>query len=157
MDAAAVPSGSRSTARFAKLAELKPTLRPGVFVYCRCPPGLDVPLSTIVAAVHEHDGVTVVISEARARRMQLVPLFRCRWISLGLRPRSDSVAVTAGVAAVLADADIACHVMTGLDGDHLFVHVRDVSRAMLRLQAVVQAAQLVDPGPLTVCRAARRA
>jgi len=99
-------------------------MRPGVFVYCRWPRGLDVPVAKVVAVVGEDDGFTVIMSEARAKRLQLVPLVRCRWISLGPKSASDGVGLTAGAAAALADVGIACNLIAALDHDHLFVPVR---------------------------------
>jgi len=144
-----------SAAQSGMLAELRPTVRPGVFVYCRWPHGLDVPFHEVVAAIRGDVGLTVVIGEARARRSGLVPLFRCRWISLGPKPALDRVGVTATIAAALAEAGIPCNVMAALDGDQLFIPVRYVTRAMLRVQAIVRAAQALDPGPATLCGAGK--
>ena len=153
---AARRAGAASTARSGLFAEPRLTMRPGVFVYCRWPRGLDVPAAKVVAVVDEDDGFTVIMSEARAKRLQLVPLVRCRWISLGPKSASDGVGLTAGAAAALADVGIACNLIAALDHDHLFVPVRHSARAMLRLQAFVHAVQVVDQEPLTFCQVGKR-
>jgi hypothetical protein len=152
MNAAAPgPAGSAVSARCGVLAEMRPTVRPGVWVHCPWPRGLDVPLDKVVAVVAEDDGLSVVIGEARARRLQLPPARRCRSICLGLATAADAVGASAAVAMALAEVGIPCHVIAALGHDHLLVPVRQAASAVLRLQALARAASVVEASPSTLC------
>jgi uncharacterized protein len=62
------------------LRSMQPALRPGVWVFCVAPPGLDV--ASAVATFREDEGPTVVVPAEEAARLGLTPLYRAAWITL---------------------------------------------------------------------------
>lgn len=112
------------------LAALEPELRPGRFVFTtvrRPPEGLDP-----VALVREDEGVTLVVAQEDADRLDLPYDYVTAMVSLRVHSSLDAVGMTAAVSRTLADAGISCNLMSGYYHDHLFVPA-DEGRRVLSL------------------------
>ena len=103
----------------ALLRHLRPTLRPGVYVFCTAPGDrTDLPA---VMTFREAEGLTLVVEERVAAANSLTPRFRAAWVELGVESDLDAVDLLAAVTGALAAAGISCNVVSAVHHDHLFV------------------------------------
>jgi uncharacterized protein len=101
------------------LRNLNPQLRPDQYVFTvvdEVPPGTDH-----FATVAEHEGITLVVTQAVAETLGLAYVEVFAMITLGVHSSLSSVGLTAAVAQRLAEAGIGCNVLAGAHHDHLFV------------------------------------
>ena len=103
------------------LSRLNPELHKGTYVFTSVPICTDINDLTIVASIHESEGLTLVLPEQQAVQRGFAIQFRCGWITLGVESALDSVGLTATFAQALADQSISCNVVSGTYHDHLFV------------------------------------
>ncbi len=100
---------------------LAPTLHPATFVYCsfpdfRLPPGLD-PICTF----REAEGLTAIVEQAAADRVEVPHVFTARMITLTVHSSLEAIGLLASVATCLATAGIPCNAVAAYHHDHLFV------------------------------------
>ncbi len=76
---------------------------------------------TVLATVHEREGMTVVVSQEEADDDGLVYEFVGAWITLEARTDLEAIGLTAALSRALADAGIACNVVAGFHHDHVVV------------------------------------
>jgi GNAT superfamily N-acetyltransferase len=102
-----------------KRRDLAPSLavEPYVFATAAAPP----PGVVMFAAILEDEGLTLVLTEADAKRAGLDYSYLAARITLGVNSELDEVGLTAAVSRVLADAGISCNVIAAAAHDHLFV------------------------------------
>jgi GNAT superfamily N-acetyltransferase len=102
-----------------KRRDLAPYLagEPYVFATAAAPP----PGVVMFAAILEDEGLTLVLTEADAKRAGLEYSYLAARITLGVNSELDEVGLTAAVSRVLADAGISCNVIAAAAHDHLFV------------------------------------
>jgi uncharacterized protein len=112
------------------LGSMAPVLQPGTYVFSSAEHGSAIALDDVVATIREVEGLSVVLSEARAVELSLPVLFRAAWITLTVHSDLAAVGLTAAVAAMLADAGISCNVVAGAHHDHLFVPAERGSEAV---------------------------
>jgi N-acetylglutamate synthase-like GNAT family acetyltransferase len=125
------------------LAHMHPRLHDGIVAFVQLPAGTDVQHLPVLATVAEAEGLTVVLYEDDAMRAGFEIRFRASWITLEVHSALEGVGLTAAVARALADVDIACNVIAGVQHDHLFVPAADGVRALAALlDAQRQAAPL---------------
>lgn len=103
------------------LSHLSPKLHEGTYVFTSVPIDTDINSLTVVASMHEAEGLTVVLPEQQAIQQGFPIQFRCSWITLGMESALESVGLTAAFARALADKSIPCNVVAGTYHDHLFV------------------------------------
>ena len=103
------------------LSHLNPKLHEGTYVFTSVPIDTDINSLTVVASMHEAEGLTVVLPEQQAIQQGFPIQFRCSWITLGMESALESVGLTAAFARALADKSIPCNVVAGTYHDHLFV------------------------------------
>ena len=103
------------------LSRLNPELHKGTYAFTSVPICTDINDLTIVASIHEAEGLTLVLPEQQAVQRGFSIQFRCGWITLGVESALDSVGLTATFARALADQSISCNVVAGTYHDHLFV------------------------------------
>jgi hypothetical protein len=122
------------------LAELLRTLRPllndGTFVFASLPHDADSSALEPLATFREHEGLTVVVDEERARLAGLRVLFRAAWITLTVHSDLQAVGLTAAVAEALTRANISCNMISAAQHDHLFVPVESANAAIEVLVAL---------------------
>ncbi|MEE2813750.1 MAG: ACT domain-containing protein [Verrucomicrobiota bacterium] len=102
-------------------SHLNPKLHEGTYVFTSVPIDTDINSLTVVASIHEAEGLTVVLPEQQAIQQGFPIQFRCSWITLGMESTLESVGLTAAFARALADKSIPCNVVAGTYHDHLFV------------------------------------
>lgn len=100
---------------------LNPKLHEGTYVFTSVPIDTDINSLTVVASMHEAEGLTVVLPEQQAIHQGFPIQFRCCWITLGMESALESVGLTAAFARALSDKSISCNVVAGTYHDHLFV------------------------------------
>lgn len=118
----------------ALLRDMRPDRRPGRFVFVTAPglpPGVDP-----VASVREDEGLSLVLNQADADRLELGYEFVAAMITLRVHSALDAVGLTAAVATTLTEAGISCNVVAGHFHDHLFVPVERADDALDRLRAL---------------------
>lgn len=103
------------------LGQLNPELNDGVYVFTSVPLGTDINGLSVVATMHEVEGLTLVLPEEEAVQRGFAIQFRCAWITLRVESALASVGLTAAFASVLAAESISCNVVAGTYHDHLFV------------------------------------
>ncbi len=103
------------------MSHLNPKLHEGTYVFTSVPIDTDINSLTVVASMHEAEGLTVVLPEQQAIQQGFPIQFRCSWITLGMESALESVGLTAAFARALADKSISCNVVAGTYHDHLFV------------------------------------
>ena len=85
-----------------------------------------------IATFKEEEGLTLVISEERAKRenFEYNSVFKC--ISLGAHSSLNSVGLIATISTLLSEKGISCNVFSGYFHDHLFVQ-KSLSKEALEL------------------------
>ena len=85
-----------------------------------------------IATFKEEEGLTLVISEERAKRenFKYNSVFKC--ISLGAHSSLNSVGLIATISTLLSEKGISCNVFSGYFHDHLFVQ-KSLSKKALEL------------------------
>jgi len=104
----------------AALRTVTPTLRDGrwVFVSFERRPPFDL---EVVASIREGTAVSTVIAEHDAERLSLPREEVWAWIECPCARSLGAVRPTGALVTALARATIACNVIAGIGGDHLFV------------------------------------
>lgn len=117
--------------------EMDPVVRPGVFAVATVDGYAALAGVAPEAAVHEDEGLTVVLPLETAHALQLDVVFEAAWITLRIHSALDAVGLTAAFSAALAEAGVSCNVLAGRFHDHLLVPVdrRDEALAALRALA----------------------
>jgi hypothetical protein len=117
------------------LRTMQPQLQPGIYVYCTAaslPTGLD--LTECLGMFREQEGITLILPQATADRLQLAYTFRAAWITLTVHSALEAVGLTAAFAQVLAQVGISCNVVAAYYHDHIFVAYEDAQKALGQLQ-----------------------
>ena len=85
-----------------------------------------------IATFEEEEGLTLVITEERAKRekFEYNSVFKC--ISLGAHSSLNSVGLIATISKLLSEKGISCNVFSGYFHDHLFVQ-KSLSKKALEL------------------------
>ncbi len=112
----------------ALLRTMEPELRPGRFVFTttRQVPATADP----VVLVREAEGMTLVLDQAEADRLDLPYEYVAAMITLRVHSSLAAVGLTAAVAGRLGAAGLSCNVVAGFFHDHLFVPYDDAERAV---------------------------
>ena len=89
-----------------------------------------------IATFKEEEGLTLVISEERAKRenFKYNSVFKC--ISLGAHSSLTSVGLIATISTLLSEKGISCNVFSGYFHDHLFVQKSLSKEALELLQSI---------------------
>lgn len=132
------------------LRSLEPKLHDGVFVFAFIPtadletaPSAGVEATSLdslapIATFQEEEGLSLILSEDRAKAAGLDYSFRAAWISLTVYSDLDAVGLTAAVATALAQEGISCNMVAALHHDHLFVPHQKAQETMQILQRLQQ-------------------
>lgn len=122
------------------LAELRPELEPGEYVYVSAPDALigDLDGIEVFATIYEEDGQTLVLRREDVEHAGLRYDARFRRITLRVYSSLQAVGLTAAVATALAEAGIAANVIAGYYHDYVFVPAdrgEEAQRVLLALSA----------------------
>ena len=99
---------------------------------------LDV--SESIGQFREPEGITLILPQATADRLQLPYTYEAAWITLTVHSSLEAVGLTAAFAQALAAAQVSCNVVAAYYHDHLFVAARDADKAMQVLQRLAATA-----------------
>ena len=118
------------------IATMRPVLNPGRYVYSTLPFASSVDPAVIVASIREPEGLSVVLAEQDALRLNLPVIFVVAWITLRVASELSAIGFTAAFARALGEANISCNVVAGTHHDHIFVPHSLAQQAMDVLQAL---------------------
>ncbi len=115
------------------LADMRPRIRDGEFVFVSLPQPPDHPCE---AMVRESEGVTCVVTRRVADDAGWAYDFVAGWITLEVHSALAAVGLTAAVSRALTDQGISCNVIAGFFHDHLLVPFDRVDDALAALTAL---------------------
>jgi hypothetical protein len=121
------------------LREMKPILRPGVYVFVVWPGDQPPTALPIVMSFREAEGLTLIVEESLAIEHGLQCVFRAAWITLDVHSDLNAVGFLAAVTGALAAAGISCNTVSAVLHDHLFVPAErgaDAADVLKRLAAI---------------------
>ena len=120
------------------LSSLSPKVLPDSYVFCTVPEARYGDYAEVypIASFQEQEGLTLVLTKARAEALDWTYdcLFNC--ISLQVHSSLTSVGLTAAVAAKLAASEISVNMIAGYYHDHLFVPQDQAREAMDLLESL---------------------
>jgi uncharacterized protein len=127
----------------ALLRNMKPEMRPGIFVFCAIPTNEPVPaaLSPLLTFCEE-EGTTLVIPRKQAEAAGLRYAFASCLITLTVHSALDAVGFLAAITARLAAAGISVNAVSAFHHDHLFVPADRADDAMVLLREMSNATHL---------------
>jgi hypothetical protein len=126
----------------ALLANVKPQMLPGIFVFCTIPASERIPAAVNpLLTFSEQEGTTLVIPREEAEAAGLRTAFASRLITLTVHSALDAVGFLAAITARLADAGISVNAVSAFHHDHLFVPTDRADEAMAVLQDMSGASQ----------------
>jgi hypothetical protein len=120
------------------LRTMKPELRPGTYVFCTVASLDNLALTDIICFFKEQEGITVILAQATADKLQLSYSFVAAWITLTVHSSLEAVGLTAAFAQALARADVSCNVVAAYYHDHIFVAAQDAEKALHILQQLAE-------------------
>ncbi|SFD21824.1 hypothetical protein SAMN05518672_1011098 [Chitinophaga sp. CF118] len=112
------------------LASMKPLLNEGDYVFCTINDDTDIDLKNVICTFREKEGLTVIIKQELADRLDLSYSFIASWITLTIHSSLEAVGLTAAFSKALSDEDISCNVVAAFYHDHIFVAKKDAAKAM---------------------------
>lgn len=114
------------------LSSLSPQLMADEFVFCTLPDARygDFAHLSPLAAFQEREGLTLILTRARAQDsgFAYTGVFRC--LTLTVHSSLDAVGLTAAVAGALADRGISANVLAAWYHDHVFVPAERAEEAL---------------------------
>jgi len=116
----------------ALLRGLSPRLNDGCYVYTQVRTGVPAGVDPIVM-VREDEGMTLILAQEEADRLDLAYEFVAAWITLEIHSALEAVGLTAAFSQVLTRAGISANVVAGYTHDHVFVPLERADDAMRAL------------------------
>ena len=74
--------------------------------------------------------MTVILPKLTAEEASLPYSTVCAWITLTIHSSLEAVGLTAAVSKALTEANISCNVVAAYYHDHIFVPIKDGTRAL---------------------------
>jgi hypothetical protein len=112
------------------LQGMKPELNTGKYVFCIVDSFQRAAALNPVCVFQEKEAVTVILPKQQADNAAIPYSVICAWITLTVHSSLEAVGLTAAVSKALTDANISCNVVAAYFHDHIFVPVKDATRAM---------------------------
>jgi len=120
------------------LANMKPELRDGEFVFCTVAHERFRRLRVEpLGWFREAEGISLIVERSIAAQEGLCCDFVCRLIVLSVHSSLHAVGFSAAVTGKLAAAGISANVVAGYHHDYLFVPAEDAAAAMAELTELV--------------------
>jgi hypothetical protein len=116
------------------LKTMTPVLNEGDYVFCTLSDLSAISPADIICFFREQEGITVIIPQHLADKLQLHYSFVAAWITLTVHSSLEAVGLTAAFATALSAQNISCNVVAAYHHDHIFVAQRDANKAMKILQ-----------------------
>ncbi len=120
------------------LQGMKPELHEGEYVFCTVDSFQHAATLNPVCIFQEKEAVTVILPKQQADEASLPYSVICAWITLTVHSSLEAVGLTAAVSKALTDANISCNVVAAYYHDHIFVPVKDATRALAVLTQLTQ-------------------
>jgi len=120
------------------LQSMKPKLNDGEFVFCVVDSTQAANTLNPLCMFQEEEGITVIIPKQQADDSDIPYSTTCAWITLTVHSSLEAVGLTAAVSTALTEANISCNVVAAYYHDHIFVPVKDATRAMDALMKSTQ-------------------
>lgn len=119
------------------IRSMQPELREGLWVFCVTDNSIQdcLELEPIVT-VNEREGLSLVISQAKADEFELEYQGVYKMITLNVHSSLEAVGLTAAFAKCLTEQGISSNVIAGYFHDHIFVPAAVADKAMSALQAL---------------------
>lgn len=129
------------------LKEMKPKLNEGEYVYCTVESKSQAAQLDPLCMFAEEESVTVILPRSKADSMGLSYPATFAWVTLTIHSSLEAVGLTSAVAKALTEENISCNVVAAYYHDHIFVPMRDGTRAMDVLNALTGANDEQQTGP----------
>ena len=120
------------------LQGMKPELNTGEYVFCTVDSFQYAAALNPVCIFQEKEVVTIILPRQQADEASLPYSVICAWITLTVHSSLEAVGLTAAVSKALTDANISCNVVAAYYHDHIFVPVKDATRALAVLTQLTQ-------------------
>ena len=113
------------------LQNLNPELNKRAYVFCTLN-HKDSPVipDEAIGWFHEQEGITVVLPQSQADKLDLPYSLVFAWITLNIHSSLDAVGLTAAVSQALSHAGISCNIIAAYYHDHLFVPLEKAHHAL---------------------------
>lgn len=121
-------SGEKKLDRLLK--KMKPALNEGDFVFCTRKDMKAFDFDDIIMTFKEEEGITIILEQQVADRLQFEYSFVAKWITLTVHSSLEAVGLTAAFSKALAEENISCNVVAGYFHDHIFVNKKDFQKAL---------------------------
>ena len=115
------------------LKKMKPTLNEGDYVFCTKKDVKEIDFNDVIFTFKEQEGITIVLKQEIADRLQLEYSFVAKWITLTVHSSLEAVGLTAAFSKALTEENISCNVVAGYFHDHIFVDKKDAQKALIVL------------------------
>lgn len=112
------------------LKTMTPELNVGEFVFITVSDITGIDNAEIICTFREKEAITVITSRQTADRLNIPYSFVASWITLTVHSSLEAVGLTAAFSTALTNAGISCNVVAGFYHDHIFVPVKDTTKAM---------------------------
>lgn len=121
------------------LQTMRPVLQPEEYVFCTLLPGTPVlPGLEPVGTFREHEGLTLIVTTARATAAGLDGSYPCRMITLNVHSSLEAVGFLARITTHLAAHGLSVNPVSGFFHGHLFVPAERAAEAMRLLDELKQ-------------------
>ena len=120
------------------LRSLEPTLEEDTYVFCTVKEGAYGDLVELqpISSFAEKEGLTLVVTEERARSKALSFEGSFRLITLQVHSSLEAVGLTAAVSGALTAKGISANIIAAYFHDHVFVPAKDADAALHALQSL---------------------
>lgn len=112
------------------LKTMQPTLNEGDYVFCTRKDINELDPNDIIMSFKEQEGITVILKQEIADRLQFEYSFVAKWISLTVHSSLEAIGLTAAFSKALAEENISCNVVAGYFHDHIFIDKKDAQKAL---------------------------
>ncbi len=120
------------------VAEMRPALKEGLFVFCSLPLAEAERLRHLDAlgTFREKEGMTLILPAAVAAAEGIACSAPMRLITLSVHTSLEAVGLTAAIATALSREGISANIVAAFHHDHVFVPAADGERALQVLSAL---------------------
>jgi uncharacterized protein len=117
---------------------MKPELNKGEYVFCTVHAFEQAAKLNPLCVFQEREAVTIIIPKQQADEAGLPYSVVCAWITLTVHSSLEAVGLTSAVSKALTEANISCNIVAAYYHDHIFVPVKDATRALAVLTQLSQ-------------------
>lgn len=117
---------------------MRPKLNEGEYVFASILDINAIDRHSTLFEFKEKEGVTIVVERSKADELNLKYEFVASWITLMVHSALEAVGLTAAFSQALTKHNISCNVVAGYYHDHIFVDVKDATKAITVLELLSQ-------------------